>query len=107
MSIKCVDTQIMMTRLSDNVRDASAMQKRPEIAQDALAIKERINDAEAQQRVAKTTESEMEDIRTDVDESGGGAYGGKGGRPDEDGQDGQADSDMIVPPGNNLIDIII
>ena len=108
MSIKGIDTQIMITRLSDSVREASATHRRPEMAQDFLAIKEKINDAQAQSRVAKTTESEMEKVRTDVDEGGNGAYGGDGGsKSDEDKQDGNTGSDLIVPPGNNIIDITV
>jgi len=108
MSIKGIDTQIMITRLSDTVRDASATHRRPEMAQDYLAIREKINDAEAQTRVAKMSESEMEKVRTDVDEGGGGAYGGEGhSNPDEDEKDGGLGLDMAVPPGNYTIDIII
>jgi len=108
MSIKGIDTQIMISRLTDSVRDVSAMQKRPEVAQDALAYRGRINDAEVQSKVAKTTESEMEKVRTDVDEGGNSDYGGAGGSdPHEDEQEDEFGPDMIVPPGNYTIDIMI
>ena len=108
MSIKGIDTQIMITRLADSVREASVMQKRPEVARDVLATKEKINDAVEQSRVAKTAESEMDKVRPDVDEGGSGAYDGEsgaGGRRDN--WDEEPGADMIVPPGNNLIDIKI
>ena len=109
MSIRGIDTQIMMARLTDSVRETSAMHKRPELAQDALAAQRRINDAEDQTKVAKTTEAEMEEIRTDVDEdgSGNGYSGESGSEPDEDEMDDEPGPDMIVPPGNYLIDIMI
>lgn len=108
MSIKGIDAQMMITRLPDNVKEASAIQKRPEVMQDVLAYREKINDAEVQSRVARTTETEMEGIRTDVEEEGGGAYYGERG-PDreKDGQNDEPGPDMIVPPGNYTIDITI
>jgi len=108
MSIKGIDAQIMITRLSDTVREASATHRRPEMAQDFLAIKEKINDAEAQSRVAKMAESEMEKVRSDVDEGGGGAYSGDG-ASNQDGEitDDELNPDLAVPPGNYIIDIII
>lgn len=110
MSIKAIDTQIMITRLSDSVREASAMHKRPEMAQDLLATRQRINDAEQQSRVAKTTESEMEQVRTDVDEGGNGSggYEGDGGsNQDEKDRFEEPGKDLYVPAGNYLIDISI
>lgn len=107
MSIKSIDTQIMIARLSDSVREASAMHKRPEVAQDVLAHRERINDAEQQHRVAKATESEMEEVRTDVDEGGGGSHSGEASSRDDDEPDDEVDQDMLVPPIDYLIDIIV
>jgi len=109
MSIKGIDTQIMINRLPDNVREASAIQKRPETIQDVLAQRELINDAQEQSRVAKTSETEMERIRSDVDEGGGAAYEGGEGGPGSDDEEyiEELDPDMIVPPGNHMIDIII
>jgi len=108
MSIRGIDTQIMINRSSDLARDASAMQKRPEIQQDYLAAAQKAADAHNQSRVSRTTEAEMENIRTDVDGGGNGAAGEEGGGSelDEDGQIEPGDS-MLVPPGNNVIDIIV
>jgi len=106
MSIRGIDTQIMISRLTDNVRDASALQKRPEFVQDALAAQGRINDAQDQTRVVKTAASEMERIRTDVDDGGGAGYA-DGSEDDGSGKKKkeEIDPDMLVPPGNNRIDI--
>ena len=106
MSIRGIDTQIMISRLTDNIRDTSAMQKRPEVAQDTLAAQGRINDAQDQTRVAKSLETEMEQIRPDVDDGGGAGYGGGGGGQGKE-QDEEIDPDMLVPPGNNKIDIMV
>jgi len=109
MSIKGIDAQMMITRLPDNVKEASAIQKRPEVLQDVLAHQEKINDAEEQSRVAKTAETEMEGIRTDVEEGGGGKYDTEkttGHKEDEQEEEPEPD-DMTVPPGNYIIDITI
>jgi len=108
MSIKGIDTQIMMTRLTDNIREASVLQKRPEVAQAVLAARGKTNDAQEQTRVAKMSETEMEMIRTDVDEDGSGGYGGEGEpSPGEVDSYDELDPDMIVPPGDYIIDIMI
>ena len=106
MSIRGIDTQIMISRLTDNIRDTSAMQKRPEVAQDTLAAQGRISNAQDQTRVAKTLETEMEQIRSDVDEGGGAGYGGSGEGSGKE-QEEETDPDMLVPPGNNKIDIMV
>jgi len=104
MSIKGIDTQIMVTRTPDVARDASALIKRPEVNQEFLAVQQKAADAHNQSRVKGTEQSEMETIRTDVD---GGGYGGGGseGQENENEEDGEIPMGMRVPPGNNLIDI--
>ena len=104
MSIRSIDTQIMISRLTDTVRDASMMQKKPEHAQEALAAQGRIHDAEDQQKVAKTLETDMEQIRSDAD--GGGSGGGESGEKGKKKKE-EIDPDMMVPPSNNIIDIRI
>ena len=104
-----IDTQIMITRLPDNVNQASGLVKRPEIAQEFLATQGKVHDAIDQERVAGTQESEMEQIRTDVDkESQGGSHrdGNEHRKSGKDNKSGQ-DTDMLVPPGNHRIDIIV
>jgi len=106
MSIKGIDTQIMVTRSADFARDASAMQKKPEMTQEYLAAQTKISDARDQGRVAGTEHSEMETIRTDVDGGSGGAAGSHGGESkDEEDENGEIPLNMRVPPGNNIIDI--
>ena len=104
MSIKGIDTQIMITRLPDNLREASTLQKRPEVAQEYLAAQAKVSDALEQNKVTATLESEMEQIRTDVEEDGAsGGYEGSGGSGAEDRS--EADQDFLVPPDDHLIDI--
>ena len=50
----------------------------------------------------------MEKVRTDVDEGGSGAYGGDGGsKPGEDEKGGVLSPELVVPPGNSIIDITV
>ena len=107
MSIKGIDAQIMINRSSDLARDASAMQKRPEIQQEFLAAQQKLSDARSQSRVSGTKESEMEKIRTDVDGGGYGAGGGEGEGKDDDEKGGEIAKNLLVPPGNNVIDITV
>ena len=107
MSIKGIDTQIMINRSADLARDASAMMKRPELQQEALAFQQKIASAQAQSRVSQTQETEMENIKTDKDGGSGGAHGGGGEGSESDGgeQNEQPAKNMLVPPGDNVIDI--
>jgi len=107
MSIKGIDTQMMITRLADNVRETSAMQKKPEVTQEFLAVQGQINDAQDQGRVLRTSESEMEQIRTDVDEESGGGGGGESAADHKAREEDEFAPGMLVPPGNNIIDIKI
>ena len=108
MSIKGIDTQMMITRLPDNAKDTSALQKRPELVQDQLAAQTRVNDAQLQSKVIKTSESEMEQIRTDVDgESGGGYGGGEGSGQGKDARNEEPKPGTLVPPEIHIIDIKI
>jgi len=104
MSIKGIDTQIMISRLPDNARDTSIIQKRPEVVQEFLAAQTKISHAQDQSRVVRTTEAEMEQIRTDVEEGGGSGAGG-GGAGSENRDNEEIDPDLLVPPGDNKIDI--
>ena len=109
MSIRGIDAQMMITRSPDFVRDASAMQKKPEMMQEHLAAAQKINDAQDQTKVSKTAESGMEKIRADDDGGTAGGYGGGGGGSEEseDEQGDRPDSGLYVAPGNNTIDITI
>lgn len=108
MSIKGIDTQIMISRLPDNAKDTSAIQKRPEVWQDQLGAQGRANDAHSQSKVAKTSESVMEEVRADVEGGSGGGYGGDGGAgAGRSGKDGEPDPGTLVPPEKHIIDIKI
>ena len=106
MSIKSIDSQIMIARTADFSRDTSATQKRPEVAQEHLAFREKINEAQEQTRVAKMLESEMPEIKPDEDGKGNEAYeggGGQGGAKDDESD--EPGVTMFVPPSSNVIDI--
>lgn len=108
MSIKGIDTQIMISRLPDNAKDTSALQKRPEVWQDQLGAQGRINDAQSQSKVAKTTETVMEEIRSDVEGGSGGGYGGEGGSGSRKGDhEEKPGPGTLVPPEKHIIDIKI
>jgi len=95
----------MVARTTDFVRETSAMLKRPEVLQDYLAVKEKINDAEEQSKVTKTaeTETELEKLRPD---EGGGDGGGYGGSHEYSGKkEDETDDDLLVPAGDSVIDI--
>jgi len=96
----------MITRSADFAKDASAMQKRPEMTQDFLAVKQKMSDAHDQSRVKGTEQTEMESIRTDVEGGAGSGYDRFDGEPEEgEEDDGEIPVDLRVPPGNNVIDI--
>ena len=103
MSIKGIDSQIMIARTTDFARDTSALQKKPEIAQDYLAVREKIHDAQDQSRVAKTLDSQKPELHPDEGEGGSGGYGGSG--SGKNNPKNNAEEDMLVPPGDNVIDI--
>ena len=104
MSVKSIDTQIMVARTTDFARDASAMQKRNEAVQDYLAFREKINDAQNQSRIAKTPESKLSKL--DDDKNGSGANSGGSGSGTGKGKESEdSDEDMFVPSGDSIIDI--
>ena len=104
MSIKGIDTQIMIARTADFAKDTSVVQKKPEIAQEYLAVREKINDAQDQTRVAKSLESEKPELRPD-DGGGDGGGGGGGSGSGKKKKDSETEADMLVPPSNSVIDI--
>jgi len=105
MSVKSIDTQIMIARTADISRDTSVLQKKPEVAQEYLAVQEKINDAQDQSRIAKTLETKLSELREDEAGGGGGTYGESGSGAENDKEDGELDGDMLVPPGDSIIDI--
>ena len=106
MSIKGIDTQIMISRLPDTARDTSALQKRPEVLQDHMAYQSKVTDAQDQSKVAKMAETEMEKIRADVEGGSGAGYGGEAGTgPGEKNPDDELEPGTLVPPEKHIIDI--
>ena len=107
MSIRGIDTQIMITRSPDFARENSAIQQRPEVNQQLLAEQQKVASAQDQGRVKATEEAEMEGIRTDEDGGGEGEYDGQGGHAPEEEEDELSQPGMLVPPSNNILDIRI
>ena len=104
MSVKSIDTQIMIARTADISRDASTMHKRPEATQDYLAFREKINDAHNQSRVTKAPESQLSKLRND--KNGGGTYSGESGSENGKRKDDEdPEANMFVPAGDSIIDI--
>ena len=108
MSIKSIDTQIMIQRSTDFARESSATQRQPEAAQEHLASQTKIESTHDQSRVKATTESDMENIRTDEDGSGSGASGGVS-HGNEDEMTEEQKRDLLVAPAaiEHLIDIVV
>ena len=106
MSIKGIDAQMMITRLPDNVREVNALQRKPENVQDALLYQAKLHEAQEQTRIAKMSEAEMENIRTDVDSGSKNAFeGGENESGSDEEKEGETAKTMMVPPGSNTIDI--
>ena len=109
MSIRGIDTQIMITRTSDFVRETSSTQRQPELNQEHLANQTKIETTQDQSRVKATTESEMENIQTDADGSGSGAAGGEGSQQDDAEMTEEQKKELLVAPApyDQLIDIMV
>ena len=109
MSIRGIDTQIMITRATELVREASSIQRHPETSQEHLAAQTKVDTQLDQSRVIATTESEMDNVRTDVEEEGSGATGGDGSRREEEESEDELNPDLMVPPSDRdqIIDITI
>ena len=108
MSIRGIDTQIMITRASDFVRETSSAQRQPEVNQEHAATQQKVESTQDQSRVSATTEAENENIRTDVDGSGSGAAGGEGSGQEEEEMTEEQKKELLVAPADHdqLIDIM-
>jgi len=102
MSIRAIDTQMMVTRSADMVREASPLLKNPETFQAQLANVGKQEAAENQSRVQATTESEMDNVRTDEDGSGNGAAGGGGKGQERKGEESNPNQDSELRVGRSL-----
>jgi len=110
MSIRAIDTQMMVTRSADMVREASPLMKNPETFQSQLANMGKQEAVANQHKVQATTESEMENIRTDEDGSGNGAAGGGGFQGEEESEEFAQSRNPELKVGdvsNSLIDITV
>ena len=106
--IRGIENQMMITRQTDFVKDASTAQKQPEINQEHLAAQQKIESTTDQSRVAAMLESENENIRTDVDKEGSGTYEGDSSKRDDEMTEEQK-KELLVAPAlhDQLIDIMI
>ena len=105
MSIRGIDTQIMVTRTTDFVRETSNQQRHPELSQEHLANQGKVESLHDQSRVIATNEAENEEIRTDVDGSGSGAAGGGSGQDEEEMTEEQKKELLVAPADHDqLID---
>jgi len=105
MSIRGIDTQIMITRATDLIRETSSAQRHPETSQEYMAAQAKAESTHDQSRVSATVEAEMENIRTDVDGRGSGAAGGEGSQEEHEMTEEQQ-KELLVPPSDetHLID---
>ena len=107
MSIRGIDTQIMITRTADFAKETSNIQRHPETSQEHIAAQTKVESTQDQSRVLSTTESEMENIRTDADGSGSGASGGGSGQQEEEMTEEQKRELLVAPAQHEqLIDIM-
>ena len=98
MSIRGIDTQLMITRATDVIRETSSIQRHPETTQEHLAAQTKTDSTHDQSRVSATVEAEMETIRDDVDGSGSGAAGGEGAEQNEEEVPDEENPDLMVAP---------
>jgi len=99
----------MVQRTTDFARESSNIQRQPEAAQEHLAAQGKVESLLNQSKVAEATESEMENIRTDVDEEGSGAAGGDGAPQDEEEElTEEQQKELLVAPADHdqIIDIM-
>lgn len=105
MSIKGIDAQIMVTRTADIMRENIAVQKKPEVTQNYLAVQAKANEAHDQKRVARKTETEMPKLHTEDGGGGGGAAGGGHARSGKEGHESHFEEEALVPAEEHVIDI--
>jgi len=102
MSIRGIDTQMMITRATDLIRETSSAQRHPETSQEFAAAQQKAESNLDQSRVSATVEAEMENIRTDVDGSGSGAAGGEGSQDEEEEMTEEQKKELLVPPSDEV-----
>jgi len=109
MSIRSIDTQIMITRATELVKETSSAQRHPETSQEYLAAQTKAESTQDQGRVIATMEKEMENIHTDADGEGSGAAGGEGSGRKEEEMTEEQKAELLCAPADHeqLIDIMV
>ena len=110
MSIRAIDTQMMITRSADMVRETSPLLKNPETFQSQLANVAKQEAEQNQSKVQGTEEAEMDNVRADKDGSGSGAAGGGGSGHRDAGsveQDEEPGLEVGIKRNDFLIDITV
>lgn len=108
MSIRGIDTQIMITRSADLARETSAAQNNPRFSQDFMAAQNIRDSAENQSRVLATDEAILEEMKPDSEGSGSGAAGGEGRERGEEELTEEQQKELLVAPADHdyIIDIM-
>lgn len=109
MSINAIDTQIMVQRTTDTVKDASVLHKNPQINQEFAADRTNAQSVLNQSTVQEATESEMQNIRTDVDGENTGEGGSGSEKEEKDEEDDEVPPELMVAPAaiEQIIDIMV
>lgn len=108
MSIKGIDTQMMITRAAELTNEASVQVRKGDMSQEFLAIHQKAVAEHDQQSVKGPQKAEQADVKLDQDGSGSGAASSGGGRGSGQREDDRPDPlDQLVPGGQNTIDIKI
>lgn len=90
MSIRGIDTQMMVTRTTEMTRDANAVQRKDGLMQDYLAVQGKAADEQQKNMVLETIAPEQAGIQPDKEGDGGG-YKGSGkrrGKDEDEDEDG-------------------
>ncbi|MDR1117320.1 MAG: hypothetical protein LBL09_03625 [Oscillospiraceae bacterium] len=88
MSIKGIDSQMMIARATDFVKESSNQLKKNELMQDYLAVQAKLESEHESNMVTRKTHLEQADMKLNKDGKGGGEYTGrekgKKGKPAEE-----------------------
>ena len=110
MSIKGIDSQLMITRAAELMKDSSVQLKKNELMQDFLAVQSKVIEEHEKQKVARAQETQEAEIQLerDRDSAQGERQGGASKRKKEETQDpNQKLLEQLDSTGNHKIDIKI
>lgn len=105
MSIKGIDSQIMVTRTAELAKEASSQIKKNETTQTHLAFQTAATEAEKKISVQTLQESQESELKLDLDKESAHSGHHKGESGSEKKDEEETSSINYVPPGNNIIDI--